>query len=400
MAMPAGLSALANPAYRRFATGYAAASLGTWMRQVSVGYLVWSLTGSPFWLGAVALAEFLPILLLTPTLGVLLERLSRKAIVIAAELTVLAVCGLLLVLTVIDAVSVPVLLVLALVAGTAVAIGHPAQLAWYPALLSGPGDIGSAANLYILTYNVARFLGAGIAGAAIAQAGVETALALILIGQAVFVGLLWPLPDGPRAPTGDRQSGYWRATGDGYRYALAQPIIGGMLVLIGLTSIGGRGIPDLAPAIAEMRLAVDATWFSALVSATGMGSILAGMWRLGQPPASVDRAVTLTRRFAIGMAISALALAMADGLVPALLACVALGFSITVTAVESQLVIQTTVAEGYRGRVNALYFLTFRGGTALGAFAMGVAATQIGLIATLAAGAGLCLVALALTRRG
>jgi len=396
--LPPGLAALASRDYRKFAGGYAVSSLGTWMRHVAFGWLAWSLTQSPFWLGTVAFAEFLPILLVTPFLGSFLDRVSRKKVVIATEVASLGLCAVLLVLVVADRLTIASLLGVAFAAGAAVAIGHPAQLSWYPALLRDRAHIASAANIYILSFNIARFVGAALAGIVIARVGIEAAVGLVLLGHAAFTLILALIsaPPGTTPPAG-RES-FAAAAAGGYRYAASEPVIAGMLLVIALTAIGGRGIPDLAPAIAELRLDVNVEWFTALVSATGFGSIAAGVWKLASSSRTIDRAIAQTRLFSYGMAASAAALALSTGLVPAAAACVALGFSITVTAVDSQMVIQSTVTEAFRGRVNAIYFLTFRGGTALGAFLMGLSASRMGLVATLFAGGALCLVGLVLSR--
>ena len=179
---------------------------------------------------------------------------------------------------------------------------------------------------------------------------------------------------------------------DGFRYSLAHPLIGGMLLVIAVTSIGARGVPDLAPAITELALHAPAEWFSMLIAATGVGSVLEGLWNLSMKDQGLALAVRLTIGFALLLAGCTAMIGLAGEFWIAIGLFTALGFSITVTAVKSQQVIQSLVEDSMRGRVNSLYFLTFRGGTAFGALWMGTASTSIGLMATLLLGGLACLV--------
>ncbi|MCA9271269.1 MAG: MFS transporter, partial [Planctomycetales bacterium] len=67
-------------AVRNFAlytAGSSISQIGMWVQRLAIGWLVWDLTKSGVWLGAVAIAEFLPTIVITPFGGVLSDRLDR-----------------------------------------------------------------------------------------------------------------------------------------------------------------------------------------------------------------------------------------------------------------------------------------------------------------------------------
>jgi predicted MFS family arabinose efflux permease len=361
------------------------------MQRVCFGWLAWEMTGSPFWLGAIATAEFLPVLLVSPLVGDTLDRHDKRRIIVFSELLAAASLSAILLLFLLGVLTVPLLFLFAFAVGTAMAISHPAQLAWYPHLLQDRSHISSAANIYILVLNLARFVGAGLAGVVISLLGIAAALALTVAGYLIFVAVLAVLPKQDRARAATASGGALKSAAEGLRYTFSHPLIGGILVLTAATSAGGRGLPDLAPAITEIQLAMPTNWFTTLVAATGLGSVVAGLWNLVRRDQSVAASVRLTVRFSLAMALCMAVLAMTTNFVLAVGFFAALGFSITITAVQSQHVIQSTVDDTMRGRVNALYFLTFRGGTAFGALWMGAAASGLGLSATTLLGAFACL---------
>jgi len=394
-----GLRAFANPMYSRFVAGYAFSSTASWMQRVCFGWLAWDMTQSPFWLGMIAFAEFLPIVLVAPFIGDAIDRYDKKRIIVRFELLPAISMAFLIYLIEFNILNIPMLFLVAFIVGTSMAVSHPAQLAWYPSLLNDRAAIGSAANIYIFSLNVARFLGAGLAGLAISLLGISMAVAMTVAGYLIFAMVLISIPQSDKKTTAASRDGALRGAYNGFQYAMTHPLIGGMLLVIAVTSAGARGIPDLAPAITELALHAPSEWFSILVSATGVGSVLAGLWNFSMKDQSLAMAVRLTVGFALLLAVCSIMIAIVVHFWLAVVLFAVLGFFITVTAVKSQQVIQSLVEDQMRGRINTLYFLTFRGGTAFGALWMGAASTQIGLMATLLLGGLVCLLAWARFRR-
>ena len=64
--------------YRLFFGGQAISLIGTWMQQVAQGWLVLQVSGgNPLWLGVVAAAQFVPVMILGLFAGVLADSLPK-----------------------------------------------------------------------------------------------------------------------------------------------------------------------------------------------------------------------------------------------------------------------------------------------------------------------------------
>src|SRR5215213_7930404 len=72
-----GFAVFKNRDFRLLWTGAVASNIGSWMGMVAQGWLVITLTGSPAWLGAVALANSLPFLVVPLFGGVIADRVNR-----------------------------------------------------------------------------------------------------------------------------------------------------------------------------------------------------------------------------------------------------------------------------------------------------------------------------------
>src|SRR5512144_2629215 len=66
--------------YRNFTllwSGLIVSNMGTWMQNVASGWLVLQLTNSPLWLGLLGLSFALPMILIPPFAGAVVDRVHR-----------------------------------------------------------------------------------------------------------------------------------------------------------------------------------------------------------------------------------------------------------------------------------------------------------------------------------
>src|SRR6184192_2328981 len=101
--------AFAHRNYRVYVSGNSISLIGWWLERVAVGWLAWTLTHSGTWLGLVSLADFLPVLFLSPFAGVLADRRDRVWIIRITQLAGCAQASLLAVLVATDAITIELL---------------------------------------------------------------------------------------------------------------------------------------------------------------------------------------------------------------------------------------------------------------------------------------------------
>jgi len=84
------LRALRYRNYRLYFGGQGISLTGSWMQQVAMGWLVYRLTGSAFYLGLVAFFAQVPVLFMAPLSGVLADRWDRLRIMLIAQVLAMA----------------------------------------------------------------------------------------------------------------------------------------------------------------------------------------------------------------------------------------------------------------------------------------------------------------------
>ncbi|WGS53458.1 MFS transporter [Paraburkholderia sp. D15] len=373
--------ALAGRDFRRYTCGNALSLTGTWLQRIGAGWLAWESSGSSLWLGIVAFADLFPTVLFAPLAGVMADRHDRRKVVLYCQVVAMAMAVLQGVLLLGESASLTSLLLVTSVTGIANALCQPARMAWISNLVPRR-RLASAVAINSLCFNLARFVGPAVAGVVLVQLGVAALFWLNALSYAVFIGVLLRMPAAVR-PSGMKADGRWLEQAlDGFRYLASAAPLRGVFVMLSVSAVCVRGVPDLAPAISEQLLQRGPRGFATLVAAAGLGALAGGVWISGRGNAC--NVATLVGRHVLAAALCTLALAVTRDFHLALGLFFALGFSIVVTGIGAQTLIHLSVPEPMRGRVLGSYGVIYRGGPALSALWLGAAAPFCGLGAALA----------------
>ena len=379
--------------YRIYISGNAIQLVGTWMQRVSVGWLTWTLTHSGAWLGLMSMAEFLPVLFVSPLAGVLADRRDRVGIIRVTQLYGCFTATLLAILVATGFISSHFLFALVLLLGINQGIAQPARLALIPTLVDREA-LPSALAINSIVFNAARFIGPAIAGLLIARVNIAAAFAANAITYIAFQVSLANLRDIPPLPMRAAQNAL-RASLEAYTYASRHPGIAPMLMLFAVTTIGTRGFIELFPGFADSVFHRGPQGLAMLTSTVGLGAIFGGLWMLLRSQISGLTTIVLANTLIMSLAI--IAFTATDSFTMALPCVFVAGAAMVITGIGAQTLIQASTDRGMAGRVMALYGMIFRAGPALGAVLMGTASEHFGLRLPLAIGAVVSCLCWALT---
>ena len=369
--------------YRIYAAGNAVSLTGVWMQRVAVGWLAWSLTHSGTWLGIVAMAEFFPVVFLSPLAGALADRRDRVGIIRVTQIAGSIEASLLADLVYTGAITIELLFGLTLLLGIFNAVAQPSRLALIPTLVDRAA-LPSALAINAIIFNSARFLGPAVAGVVSAKLSVAAAFTVNAVTYVAFLIAMTNLR-GIRALPVAATQGVLKASAEAYGYASRHPGIAPMLLLFTITTIGTRGFVELFPGFADSVFGRGPEGLATLTSTVGLGAIFGAGWMLLRPAVSGLTALVLGNTLMISLAI--LGFTLTDRFTIALPCVFLAGTAMTITGVGAQTLIQAAVDIRMRGRIMALYGMIFRAGPALGAVLMGSLSERFGLRLPLAVGA-------------
>ncbi len=376
------LRALRHPGYRAYFFAQAFSFAGTWMTGVAQGWLVFRLTGSSLLLGTVSFASQLPTLLLAPLAGVLADRVPLTRMVAVTQGILAAVALAMAALIFADAISVPLILGLAVVGGIASAFDLPARQTLLVEL-AGPEDLSSAIALSSTATNAARLVGPAVAGVLVATWGEAICFLINALTFLAPIGVaLWVKPRHARAHA--QHEAPLAALRSGLRYARTAPHTRVVLPLVAIASFVAFPYLPMLPVFAGEVLDGGPELLGWLNVSVGVGSVVGALAvaMLVEKSRLLPRLATGLLLFGGGLVV--LGLSRHAALTLATLPVV--GFGMLSLLSSANTVVQGDTPENMRGRVMSLYTTVLVGLFPLGALLCGAVADVIGVGPTIATG--------------
>src|SRR3990170_174160 len=364
--------------YRSIWFGIVFGSLGQWMEQVALGWLVYELTGSPLQLSLVIGARSLPLLLFGPFGGVAADRFDRRRILLASQAIVMILAFIVAMLTLTGRAQVWQLALISFLGGWAWAFNIPARQSLIPNVVP-EGEVMNAVALQASGFQMTAIVGPSIAGLLIA---VVDAGGVFLVNSALFVLVLfatWQLRLPPKAPDGEVLS-VGRSMLEGFRFVRSDRTIFTALLLALFPTVFGLPVVAMMPVFARDVLHVGAQGLGYLNSALGVGAIIATLTIASMGDLSRKGRLLILACFSLGCFL--VLFSQSRWLVLSLGALLFVGGSRMSFMALTNTSIQLSVPDQYRGRVMSLLALDF-GLTPLGTLLAGTIATYWGVQAAI-----------------
>jgi len=367
-------SALRSSNFRLYFAGQLISTAGTWMQNIAQAYLVFAITQNPLWSGVVACAAGLPLILLAPVAGVIVERYPRRDLMIVTQTVQMILAFILTVLMIANIVQVWQIIVLAFILGITNAFDFPARQTFIVEMV-GREDLQSGIQLNSLLNSSSRLLGPAAAGVALVAVG--AAWCFFLNGLS-FIAVIFSLVlmKVPFAIHRRSSSAPMRQLREGLAYSQGDSLIAPLLLMTACVGLFTLPINQLFAAFAAQALNSPTDGYSAIAVGNGVGAVLAG-GLVGWMAARFGRGRVIGVMVVLA-SISNILLALQRTVVPATILSALAGLFTVSEVVSLNTLIQAAVPDELRGRVMSLYSLAFFGLSPFGALVLGIVASQIG----------------------
>lgn len=374
------LRALHYRNYRLFFGGQGISLIGTWMQQITMSWLVYRLTGSPFLLGLIGFSGQIPTFVLAPFAGVFADRFDRRRTLVLTQALSMLQALILAVLTFTGFVAVWHLVALSLFIGLVNALDIPVRQSFVIDLVENKKDLGNAIALNSVMFNGARLLGPSIAGVLIGLFGEAVCFLLNGISYFAIVIALLAMNVRPRVIESSGQP-FLHGLAEGARYTFGFPPIRDIILFLGLVSFMGTSYLVLMPVFARDILHGGAYALGFLMGATGIGALVGAVFLASR------RSVRGLGRFLVIapmiLGVSLVVFSFSRYMALSLVMMLGAGFGMIVHMASSNTVLQTIVEEDKRGRMMSFYAMAFMGMATFGSLLAGSLAQSLGAPATL-----------------
>ncbi len=369
------------PNYRLFMSGLGCYYVTSWMQRVGVGWLAWELSHSHAWVGAIAAADLIPLVVLGPFAGAAADRSDPLRQLRWSQIAMIAQAVALTTVTVAGAMTIEVLLLLSLASG----LIHPSYTAARQMIVPATvprSDYPSAITLDSTLFHGSRFIGPVMAAAAISSMGVVAAFVVHIVGCVVFYVQVARMD--LVVPPGDKTAdvGILKSIAEGMSYARRHQGIWPLFAMLAVASLFARPLQELLPGFAGGVFDAGPAGLAWLTSSMGVGSLGAAIFLATR--GHVRGLATASIASTCALALTTFGFVATPKIGFAMAFAVAWGFALTLMGVGIQAQTQLAVADRMRGRVMMIYAIIYRGLPAVGALAIGLIAEYIGIRSTFA----------------
>src|SRR5215471_18413713 len=269
--LPALFRAMRYRNYRLFISGQLISLIGTWMQMVAQSWLIYRLTGSAVLLGFVGFAGQVPVFLLAPFTGALIDRGNRHRISIGTQTASMLLAFALAILTLTGTVKVWHVFALAAALGIVNALDIPARQVFIVEMV-GRDDMVNAIALNSSMFNAARIIGPAIAGALVSAIGEGWCFFANGVSYiAVIAGLL--MMKILSRPKIQKPSSTLAHIAEGFQFVYRKRPIRALLVMLGVISVVGMPYSVLMPIFAGDILHGGPGALGFLMGAAGAGAL-------------------------------------------------------------------------------------------------------------------------------
>ncbi len=361
--------------YRLWFVGQLLSLVGSWMQTAAQSYLIFELTHSAAYLGYVGFVSGAPALLFTLVGGLVADRVPRRNLLVIVQASMMLPAFLLAGLTFSGRIQPWQILVIAALGGISNAFDGPARQSFVIELVDRREQLSNAIALNSTMFNLGMVVGPALGGLMYAVAGPGWCFTINGISFLAVITALLMMHMQPFTPPPHKNNAF-QDISDGLHYVLHNDLIRLLIILLAVVALFGFSLVSLFPAWAVNVLGGDERTNGLLLSARGMGALIAA-FTIASFGDRIRRGKILTlASFVLSLGLAAFSLTKWQPLSFVLM--VLVGWGLLSMSINLNASIQNRVPDELRGRVMGIYSLVFSGSMPIGSLVAGEIASHWG----------------------
>jgi MFS family permease len=370
-------SSLRHRNFRLYFAGQIISTMGTWVHNTALSWLVYSITLDPRSLAWVSFVGAIPVLLLSPIAGTIADQMPKRRTLIYSQVLAGVLAFALAAAIWTDNATLAIITLINLAFGVANAFEMPTRQSFVVEMV-GREDLSNAVALNSAVFNGARLAGPVVGAAVMASISIA---ACFFINGISFIAVIFSLT-AMRFAIKEEQVQPVRvsrmaAMKEGITYLMAVPQFRALMVLVVAMTIFGWSYSVNLPVVADRILQGGAGTYAGLLSANGIGALIAALSMAAMAHKFDPRNLIFT---SIGMfCLSVIAIPFSDKQWQIMMWLVICGWAIITFFITANTYLQHRTPDSLRGRVMGIYTLSFAGLFPFGSLLAGYLAHAFGV---------------------
>lgn len=367
-------SALKHRNFRYFWIGQCISLLGTWMQKAAQVWLVYSLTNSPLLLGFLGIAQYMPVLIFSLFAGVFADRFPKKRLLYITQITFMIQSLILAFLVLSGNVRYWHVLALATVFGFMQSIDMPSRQSFFIELV-GKEDLMNAIALNSSIVNLAKIIGPAVAGIIMIWLGPGMCFLLNGISYIAVLTGLYMIKSNSN-PIVKKSKRVISDIKEGVIYVKNSSVLLVTAIILAIMSTFAFNVDVMIPVFAKTILGKGVEGYTALLSATGIGSFIGAIFMASRSKKGLRKSMLITDAFIMSTLLVLMSFMTNYYICLFIMACI--GFTNLTFMNMANSTLQLNSTDEYRGRVMSVYGLLHHGPIPLGNFFAGLVMEKLG----------------------
>ena len=368
-------ASLKHKNFRIFWSGQCISLLGTWMQRTALVWLVYTTTNSPFLVGLVGVAQFLPMLFFTLFTGAVVDRFPKRKILIVTQSFLMIQALALSILAASDSSRYWQLLLLCAFLGITNTIDMPARLSFFFELV-GKDDIMNAISLNSSIVNLARIIGPAVAGIIMVNFGAPMCFFINALSFLAVIFSLTKLKIKDTVQISNNNRNLLSEIKDGIYFIKNDETLMINAIFLSILCTFTMNTEVILPVFVKTVLNMGTGAYTKLLSAAGVGSLAGAVTMAAVAKRGVKKGLLLISAAAtITIQIFML---FSSNYKLSLILVASIGYCNLVFLNVGNSMFQIYAPDKYRGRVMSVYSFLTQGSTPIGNFFAGSAMELLG----------------------
>lgn len=366
--------------FRLFFPGLAISQIGIWIQNITIAWLVYDITKSPFAMGTIMCITSAPMLFIMPFAGVLADKFNRQKLLFIVQILFALQALLITLFTVTGNIKIWSIILCGLFLNSIAAIDNPLRQSTFVLLVDDIKDLPNAISLNSACFNVARFIGPAIGGFLIAYTNVYFCFFLNFLLILPNIYLVSQMKINDEKSEEIKNETMLHSLKTGFSYVLKHHQISVLQFYFAVFCLLMLAYPMLMPVYVSKVLNGKPDTLGIILGAVGVGSLLASLLLATKTSVNWMRRILFAGCVTICLAYILIGNFSNITLTIILMFFAGLGMS-SFTSTEIML-LQSVIADSKRGRVMSINGLCFAGTNAISSFFAGSLAGVVGVAHT------------------
>jgi MFS family permease len=270
------LSSLRHRDFRLLFVGTSLSHVGDFIQVMAQGWLVWTMTSSPFLLGVVGFYQAMPRLLLGAIGGAIVDRMEPRRLLVSTQILAMLQAFVFWALVYFKSIQFWHIITLVLFLGTVNSVNQTARYSLINNLVPRD-DLMNAIALNSSVSNLAKILGPSLGGVLISIIGVAGCLFVNAVSFLAIIGTLVIMKFPSLSSKTGEEAPFWEEVLEGYRFLRGQRRLSSIILLSYGVALLGAPYSRFLPVFATDVLHAGPSTFGLLLAAPGIGAVVAGL---------------------------------------------------------------------------------------------------------------------------